>query len=146
MDALLSIFNLMSAVGMLSVIISQLIVLVINKSVSKNYNDIYYKSQDSVEAVARNIEFQMPKTGYGLIDDNANISGERDIIPKTEYAVASRVYGPNSVMKFNAYYNLGFAILFLAMGIIYIMTEFHEKEMFNKVKDCFSQKQLNIPK
>ena len=115
LSILYSYLNFSSAIGLISVIFGLVLFLIINKPLTK----IFFKGLDKVEDIIGETEDTKIKK-FLLGDEN------------------SRVYGPNNLLKYHALLNFIIAVQFIIMGVVYILSEKNQINIYRSIKKCLN--------
>ncbi len=129
-----AILALIAAVGFIGTIITTILVLVFNKSISDIINTAYYDIHDKANVIKQNsldTYFQnLSPEENEMIDQQIN----NTIMPDDNDKIF--VYGPNLILKYYGITYLTYALLFITMGIVFIFSDIKERKIHNFIKEC----------
>lgn len=135
-NIILAILNIITAVGFIGAIVTAILVLIFNKAISKTIISTYYGSTDQLKQIKQ----KSLDTYFNTLSADQNKIAD-EIIEDTFSAESSDgqkiyVYGPDLILKYYGALNLVYALLFIAMAVVYIFSEFEDRKTQNFIKAC----------
>lgn len=120
--------NISASVSLISIIINLIILLVLNKTITK----YLFKIIDYIEP---KIIKYIQDTSYGLRLGEYEVQDD-DILNFIRGSDEALVYGPNNLLKYQIILNSVLAFQMIIIGIVYILSDYHQISLYKKIKQC----------